>query len=154
MSDPLRNLSARRHVVPILAALGMCSCATQPPPTVVKAVAPASTAPVEPKIVTMAPIPNPEPHHARESPARLAKPASPQRAAVPTASSAPPVAPARDPKRAAQLRERGLEALNRGAVAQAVSLLTEACRLDPQNGAIRHDLDRAQKIDRAVHGAR
>lgn len=77
------------------------------------------------------------------------------RAAPTAAKAAPiakPVAPANDPRHAAQLRAQGLEAMNRGAIDRAVTLLTGASRLDPANALIKRDLDRAIRIRRTVQG--
>ena len=89
------------------------------------------------------------PPHANTEP----RPAAPATKPAEQQHPAPeaPAPPALDPRRASQLRAAGLEQLNRGAIDRAVSLLQEAHRLDPKNPLIQHDLDRAQRISRAVH---
>jgi tetratricopeptide (TPR) repeat protein len=62
----------------------------------------------------------------------------------------PPPAIKHDPARANQLRAQGLVQLNQGALARAVGLLQQAAALDPDNAAIKHDLDRALRIQRTV----
>lgn len=61
-------------------------------------------------------------------------------------SPPPPPAPSRDAAGARQFRARGLEALNRGDIDAAVSLLKKALALDPQNPLIKRDLARAERI--------
>lgn len=53
-------------------------------------------------------------------------------------------------KLATQLRAKGLASLNRGSISQAVSLLSQANRLDPSNQAIAADLARAKRIQKTV----
>jgi tetratricopeptide (TPR) repeat protein len=72
------------------------------------------------------------------------------RATPKAAAAAPPPVAKRDPARANQLRAQGLVQLNQGAIGRAVSLLQQAVALDPDNAAIKHDLDRAQRIQRTV----
>ena len=55
-----------------------------------------------------------------------------------------------NPKLATQLRAKGLAALNRGSISRAVSLLSQANRLDPSNQAIAGDLARAKRIQKTV----
>ena len=156
---PLRRAAATGACLVLLLAAG---CAGGPQGAAPR-VAPAGTGPA-PAPVTMAPIPNPErdapPRREREPEARP-KPRpreEPAPAPPPPAPSKPAVRPdaARGaaPVRAAQLRAKGLEELNRGKVARAVQLLAEASRLDPSNAVIRRDLERAQRIERAVHAPR
>jgi hypothetical protein len=144
------------------ATLSLSACAGGPvaaPPIAAPAPAPAAaSAPA----VTMSPIPNPtapresDKERVREREASKSEP-SPE----PSSHAAKPVAPARapppavpvvDPVKAARLRERGLEQLNRGSIRNAVQLLTQASRLDPDNPLIRRDLERALRISRAVGG--
>ena len=74
-------------------------------------------------------------------------------AAAPKAAPHPKATvPAVDPRRAALLRAHGLEELNRGAIASAVALLSQASRLDPSNPVIKRDLDRAIRIKHTVQG--
>jgi hypothetical protein len=71
--------------------------------------------------------------------------------AAPTPAPAPrPVPPAANPARAAQLRGQGLAAMNAGAINRAVALLRQALSLDPGNGLIRNDLNRALRIQSTV----
>ena len=112
----------------------------------------------------MAPIPNPhgpareparaEPERRREAEPRRAEPREARPESKPEARPAPPPAPAVDPARAAKLRAQGLEQLNRGRVDRATALLAQAHALDPDNPLIRRDLDRAERISRAVHARR
>jgi len=108
----------------------------------------------------MAPIPNPP----EEEPSSPAAAPPPRRAAEPSARAAPSPretspAPAEKPSRGAQtaqaakLRTQGLTELNRGNVESAVRLLRQAQALDPDNALIARDLERAQRISRAVRGA-
>ena len=140
-----------------LGAMLLAGCASAPPKV---APAPVAPPPPPPAIVTMAPIPNPQatPAHERRaaSHSRSATTAAKrEHASAPTpspTSASVPSKPTLNPTRAAQLRARGLEELNRGAVGQAVALLTQARQLDPTNPTIRHDLERAERIARTVHG--
>jgi hypothetical protein len=75
--------------------------------------------------------------------------APPPRKAAPAAATAAPAA-VRDPARASQLRRSALEAMNKGAVARAVPLLRQALALDPDNGLIKRDLDRAVRIQASL----
>jgi len=86
-------------------------------------------------------------HQAEPKPAPAPAPAQP----IETRAVVSPPAPATNPKRATQLRAAALEQLNRGEIDRAVALFQEASRLDPANSLIRHDLDRALRISRAVH---
>jgi hypothetical protein len=83
-----------------------------------------------------APKPRPVKPQPTQKPAPVAKPAV---AATP-----------RDPARAAQLRSAGLVQMNQGAVDKAVALLRQASGLDPDNAAIKRDLDRALRLQRTV----
>ncbi|MDD3836747.1 MAG: LysM peptidoglycan-binding domain-containing protein [Phenylobacterium sp.] len=69
---------------------------------------------------------------------------------APTARATAPSAPAKDPARAAKLRAAGLDELNRGAPAKALSLLQQALAADPGNAAIERDLARAKRIHASV----
>lgn len=71
-----------------------------------------------------------------------------------TAAGTTAAAPVRNPNRAAQLRGRGLEQLNRGAVDQAVVLFRQALAADPGSPLIQKDLDRATRIQRTVRAER
>jgi hypothetical protein len=84
-------------------------------------------------------------------PKQAQAPARPVQAA--TITPPKPQAPARDPARAAQLRSQALVQLNQGGVGRAVGLLQQASTLDPDNGAIKRDLDRALRLQKTV-GAR
>jgi hypothetical protein len=145
-----RRLLAAAGLACVVELAGCASAPVKPAPVV----APPPPPPAPEAIVTMAPIPNPEPRH-------HAVPAEPRTHKAVTAAKPAPAAkapsqaaeaPAVDPARAAKLRERGLEALNRGAAAKAVALLSQASRLDPENALIKRDLERAEKINRAVGG--
>ena len=69
----------------------------------------------------------------------------------PVKATTPAVAAAqRDPKKAAQLRARGLEQMNRGQVSSAVAVFRQALIHDPANPAIQRDLDRANRIAASV----
>ena len=63
-----------------------------------------------------------------------------------------PTAPkiATNPAKASQLRARGLEQLNRGVINSAVTLLSQASQLDPQNPLITRDLSRARRIQKTL----
>lgn len=63
--------------------------------------------------------------------------------------SAPPVAKS-NPVLATTLRGRGLAALNRGSVNEAVATLRKAIAADPGNSAIRRDLERAERLAASV----
>ncbi len=138
----------------------LAGCASTPSRRAAPAVGPPPPfAPSRPAI-TMAPIPNPSQERPapRERPARShpaatgAVPAKHAPRPAPARDAAPPAGAPVDPARAAQLRTKGLEELNRGQVARAVALLAQASQLDPGSSTIRRDLERAQRIDRAVHG--
>jgi len=84
-------------------------------------------------------------------PARTAPVAAPARAQTARPRAATPAPAARvDPAAARQLRTQGLSALNKGGAAKAVQLLRRAAALDPDNGAIRTDLARAERIAATV----
>lgn len=147
---PYRPLLA---VGAMMAAIHLVGCAeATPAPTVT---ATPSAAPTPNPTVTMAPIANPEHETPRREPApeprqkAMEAPAGPKRETPAPAHAG--AGPTQNLIRASSLRERGLEELNRGAVAHAVALLTEASRLAPGNALIRADLERAQRISRAVH---
>ena len=158
---PLKDTGRRMGwAAATLVAMQLAGCASAP----IKA-APAPVAeppPSPPPVVTMAPIPNPpettarrERHptsHGHSATTSVKRDhASAQNPAAAATSS--PSKPILNPARAAQLRARGLEELNRGAVSRAVALLTAASQLDPSNPTIRRDLDRAERIARTVHGS-
>ncbi|HEX2559633.1 LysM domain-containing protein [Phenylobacterium sp.] len=71
-----------------------------------------------------------------------------------TAKAVAPEAPAAGPKRdtalAAQLRASGLQQLNSGSPARAVTLLQQALAADPGNPTIQRDLARAQRIQASL----
>lgn len=85
----------------------------------------------------------------RKAPAQAAQGSTP----APATARPAPVAKTADPARAAQLRSAGLEQLNRGAVGKAVALLQQASRLDPANGLIQRDLERARRINRTIQAS-
>lgn len=88
-----------------------------------------ATAPRRPSGATTAPgVPTPAP----ETPAHPAVTASARREAQ-------------------QLRQRGLEQMSAGSIDRAVTLLSQATSLDPDNGAIAADLSRARRIQATVH---
>jgi outer membrane biosynthesis protein TonB len=138
-----------------LALLG--ACAEKPAPLAVTPM----------RVISMKPIPNPEPQpqpqHAAVSaptPAPVAKPSKTASAKAKSETTAArlaheaaggqPQAEAANPAEAAKLREAGLVELNRGAISHAVALLEHANRLDPSSPAIRRDLERAQRISKAL----
>jgi hypothetical protein len=133
-----------------LCMAAVSGCASVSPKPVV--LAPPTPAAPMPAHATMAPIPNP-PEHEADRDKEAARPEHPtkhaQTASTPTPSHAA-APPAVNPQRAAQLRAAGLEQLNRGAIHRAVALLEQASQLDPESALIRHDLDRAIRISRAV----
>ncbi len=88
--------------------------------------------------------PKPVPRPAAAEPPRIKITPSPPLVARPVA----------DPARAAKLRAVGLEALNRGNVAQAIALLRQAQQAAPDNPLIQRDLVRATRIQRAVQTKR
>lgn len=90
--------------------------------------------------------PVPKKSDAKATPSKSVGPASPKK----TTDSTDQSRSAANPRRASQLRAQGLAALNRGAVSQAVNLLSQANRLDPTNQAIVADLNRARIIQRTV----
>jgi len=76
----------------------------------------------------------------------------PVRAATPApARMAPePVANPQNPARARALRGTALAEMNKGNINRAVALLQQASRMDPGNGAIKADLDRALRVQGTV----
>jgi len=92
--------------------------------------------------------PRPVPAEPRPRPAP--GPSSPSAPSPTPPKPAKPSSPATDPRAAAQLRARGLAALNKGHVAQAVASLQQALSLDPANALIRSDLNRARRIQQTV----
>jgi len=76
------------------------------------------------------------------------KPAAAAAAAPVTATA--PVAPARNPAQASQLRATALEHMSKGAIDNAITLLRKAAALDPGNLLIRRDLERALRIQATV----
>ncbi len=93
---------------------------------------------------------------------RVAKPKAPPPAAsasreTPKSESRPappPARPATNPAAAQRARAAGLAALNRGKVANAVTLLRQAAALDPSSSAIARDLARAERIAATVRTRR
>lgn len=85
-------------------------------------------------------------------------PGVPKKIAPPRATVAKPAegattaSPARDPARANRLRGMALEDMNRGAIDRAVARLRLAQQLDPDNAAVKRELDRAVRIHAAVRG--
>lgn len=79
-------------------------------------------------------------------------PPPPRPVAKPAELAPAPATIARDPGRAAQLRGMALEDMNRGAIARAVTRLRLALQFDPDNLAIKGELDRALRINAAVRG--
>ena len=89
------------------------------------------------------PAPPPPPRaEPRPTPARPA-PATP-------APVQRPASPAANLALAARLRGQGLAAMNAGAIDRAVALLRRALALDPANGLIRNDLNRALRVQSTV----
>lgn len=84
------------------------------------------------------PAPRPSPPRAEPGPA-------------PDATPPRPAPRAGNPAQAARLRGQGLAAMNAGAIDQAVALLRQALALDPDNAAIRSDLNRALRVQNTVH---
>lgn len=132
---------------------GCASGASKPKVTVAPPPPPPPTASAPEQVITMKPIPNPEPGR----PARTTHTTS-HRAAAKAAEGAgvavkapPRPQPVADHARAARLRAQGLEELDRGRINRAVGLLQAAEQLDPANPLIHHDLDRALRISKAVH---
>lgn len=68
-----------------------------------------------------------------------------------TVATPAPEAPRTNPAQAQKLRRAGLERMSAGSIDQAVSLLEQAQRLDPANGAIAGDLGRARRVQAVVH---
>ena len=91
-------------------------------------------------------IPGTEPRAKKPEP--VAKPAVRERPKPPPSDAGS--GNTSNPKLATQLRAEGLAALNRGAIARAVSLLTQASRHDPSNQTIAADLARAKRIQATV----
>jgi hypothetical protein len=96
----------------------------------------------------------PAPPPVRPEPRPQARPPrtnAPPPASTPAPRPAPrPAAPAGNPAQAARLRAQGLSALNTGAADRAVALLSQALALDPGNGAIARDLDRARRVQHTL----
>lgn len=90
--------------------------------------------------------PVPKKPDARSTPPKSVTPGSPKK----TTDSTEQSRSAANTRRANQLRARGLAALNRGSVAQAVNLLSQANRRDPTNQAIISDLNRARLIQKTL----
>lgn len=91
----------------------------------------------------------PAPPAPRREPPRSAPPRP-----GPGAAPAPPAAPRGNPAQAARLRGQGLAALNAGNVDRAVALLRQALAQDPNNAAIRNDLNRALRVQSTVRSTR
>jgi hypothetical protein len=89
-------------------------------------------------------------------PPRVARPAPPhsEPAPAPEAVPARPAPRSGNPAQAARLRGQALAAMNAGAIDRAVALLRQALALDPDNPAIRRDLDRALRVQNTVHSRR
>lgn len=100
-------------------------------------------------------IPGVQREEAAKKPRKPAAQAGQSAASAPAPAPAKPAAQARpaDPARAARLRSAGLEQLNRGAVGKAVALLQQASQLDPANGLIQRDLERARRINRTIQAS-
>ena len=82
------------------------------------------------------------------------EPAAPKPAPAPTPKHSEPLKPAsapRDPVKAASLRSNALVLMNKGDIDHAVELLRQAAALDPENVAIKADLDRASRIQHGPH---
>lgn len=97
---------------------------------------PAPPAPPPPR-----PAPRPVPPRSEPGPA-------------PEAAPVRPAPRAGNPAQAARLRGQGLAAMNAGAIDRAVALLRQALALDPDNSAIRSDLNRALRVQNTVHSRR
>ncbi len=95
------------------------------------------------------PRPDPRPDAKADS-HRETRPMPPGPTPRPMAQSAPKV----DAIGASKLRAQALEALNRGAVANAVVLLRRARGLNPANMPIRNDLARAERLLAVVRARR
>jgi tetratricopeptide (TPR) repeat protein len=82
--------------------------------------------------------------------------AAPPRAAQEPGRTTPAPRPAArgNPAQAARLRGQGLAALNAGSVDRAVALLRQALAQDPNNAAIRNDLNRALRVQSTVRSRR
>jgi hypothetical protein len=94
----------------------------------------------------------PVPPPPRREPPRSAPPrAAPEPG---RAAPAPRPAPRGNPAQAARLRGQGLAALNAGSVDRAVALLRQALAQDPNNAAIRNDLNRALRVQSTVRSRR
>lgn len=83
---------------------------------------------------------------AEPGPVARAKPKPVPATAKPSRPDIVVVKPKANPVHAATLRGRGLAALNRGKVADAVIMLRKAQAVDPANSAIRRDLERAERL--------
>ncbi len=68
----------------------------------------------------------------------------------PPSTATPADSPARR-NQAQNLRRRGLEQMSAGSIDRAVTLLSQAASLDPNNAAIAADLARARRIQATVH---
>lgn len=135
-----------------LTALALDACATAPRPKypTEQPIAPPTVPPAAkaPPAAVMKPIPNPPQAPEPPPPEHPAKKPEPKATRKP-AHPAPSVKA--DPAKAAKLRAQGLEQLDRGAVDRAVILLEQALALDPENNLIQRDLERARRIQEAVH---
>lgn len=74
----------------------------------------------------------------------------PAQSIAPTRPTAAPIALKANPALATSLRGRGLAALNRGNITQAVAILRRAQAADPANNIIRRDLERAERLSALV----
>lgn len=107
---------------------------------------------VRPGQVIAVPGRRPAPPAPRRAAPTSAPPARTQPRAVPAPPA--PARPAANPALAARLRSQGLAALNAGAVDRAVASLQRARAADPDNAAIRTDLERALRVQRTVRARR
>lgn len=95
------------------------------------------------------------PGRRRAPPPRAEPRPTPTRPAPPPEATTPRPAPrAGNPAQAARLRAQGLAAMNGGQINRAVALLRQALALDPGNGVIRNDLDRALRVQSTLRSRR
>lgn len=89
-------------------------------------------------------------------PPRVSRPTPPHSEPAPAPEAVPvrPVPRSGNPAQAARLRGQGLAAMSAGAIDRAVALLRQALALDPDNPAIRRDLNRALRVQNTVHSRR
>jgi tetratricopeptide (TPR) repeat protein len=96
----------------------------------------------------------PAPPQPAARPEQRPAPARPAPAPTPEAAPARPAPRPGNPGQAARLRAQGLASMNAGQVDRAVALLRQALTLDPDNVAIRNDLNRALRIRNTVRSRR